>query len=68
MLVAAARIPERILSTDRVMLTRIAKCIYNIGLRRLKPYIPEYPIGDLEDVAYELGDFIPHSPDCPRSS
>lgn len=32
---------------------------YNIGLRRLKPYIPEYPIGDPEDVASMLADFIP---------
>jgi L-fucose isomerase-like protein len=32
---------------------------YNSGLRRLKPYIPEYPIGDPEDVASMLADFIP---------
>ena len=32
---------------------------YNIGLRRLNPYIPEYPIGDPEDVARMLGEFIP---------
>ncbi len=32
---------------------------YSIGLRRLKPYIPEYPVGDPEDVASMLGEFIP---------
>jgi L-fucose isomerase-like protein len=32
---------------------------YNSGLRRLQPYIPEYPIGDPEDVASMLADFIP---------
>jgi L-fucose isomerase-like protein len=32
---------------------------YNIGLRRLRPYIPEYPIGDDSDIAAMLADFIP---------
>ncbi len=32
---------------------------YNIGLRKLNPYIPEYPVGDPEDVASMLADFIP---------
>ncbi len=32
---------------------------YNIGLRRLRPYIPEYPVGDDKDVAAMLADFIP---------
>ena len=32
---------------------------YNIGLRRLNPYIPEYPVGDPEDVASMVADFIP---------
>lgn len=31
---------------------------YNIGLRRLNPYIPEYPIGDAEDTASMIEDFI----------
>jgi L-fucose isomerase-like protein len=30
---------------------------YNIGLRRLNPYIPEYPIGDAQDVADMLAEF-----------
>jgi L-fucose isomerase-like protein len=32
---------------------------YNIGLRNLKPYIPEYPIGDPEEVASMIADFVP---------
>ena len=32
---------------------------YNIGLRRLRPHIPEYPIGDPEEIAAMLGEFIP---------
>lgn len=31
---------------------------YNFGLRRLNPYIPEYPIGDAEDIAKMILDFI----------
>jgi len=32
---------------------------YNFGLRRLDPYIPEYPIGDPEDTAKMIAEFIP---------
>ena len=32
---------------------------YNIGLRRLRPYIPEYPIGDARGIAVMLEEFIP---------
>ncbi len=32
---------------------------YNLGLRRLSPHIPENPVGDAEDVASMLRDFIP---------
>ncbi|MBN2320487.1 MAG: fucose isomerase, partial [Acidobacteria bacterium] len=32
---------------------------YNAGLRRLQPYIPEYPVGDPGEVAGMLGEFIP---------
>ena len=32
---------------------------YNIGLRNLKSYIPEYPAGTAADVANMIGDFIP---------
>jgi L-fucose isomerase-like protein len=32
---------------------------YNMGLRRLRPHIPEYPIGDPEDIAGMIAEFIP---------
>jgi L-fucose isomerase-like protein len=32
---------------------------YNIGLRRLHVYIPEYPVGDAMDIAAMIADFIP---------
>jgi L-fucose isomerase-like protein len=32
---------------------------YSVGLRRLNPYFPEYPIGDAKDVAAMVAEFIP---------
>jgi L-fucose isomerase-like protein len=32
---------------------------YNAGLRRLRPYIPEYPVGDPGEIAEMLKEFIP---------
>jgi L-fucose isomerase-like protein len=32
---------------------------YNIGLRRLRPHIPEYPVGDPNDIAAMLAEFLP---------
>jgi L-fucose isomerase-like protein len=32
---------------------------YNIGLRKLRPYIPEYPVGTPGEVAGMIADFIP---------
>lgn len=32
---------------------------YNLGLRRLRPHIPECPVGDPEEVAAMLGQFLP---------
>ena len=34
-------------------------CSYNLGLRNLKAYIPEYPVGTAEEVADMIADFIP---------
>jgi L-fucose isomerase-like protein len=31
---------------------------YNFGLRKLNPYIPEYPLGDAEDISTMIKDFI----------
>ncbi|MBM3311092.1 MAG: fucose isomerase [Candidatus Aminicenantes bacterium] len=32
---------------------------YNVGLRKLRPHIPEYPVGTAEEVAGFISDFIP---------
>lgn len=34
-------------------------CSYNLGMRKLKAYIPEYPVGDAEDCAQMIKEFIP---------
>ena len=34
-------------------------CSYNLGMRRLKGYIPEYPVGTAEEVADMIGEFVP---------
>ncbi len=32
---------------------------YNIGLRKLRPYIPEYPVGTPDEVAAMIAGFVP---------
>ncbi len=34
-------------------------CSYNLGMRHLKGYIPEYPVGTAEDLGKMIKDFIP---------
>ena len=34
-------------------------CSYNLGLRKIKAVIPEYPVGDPNDIADMILDFIP---------
>ena len=34
-------------------------CSYNLGMRHLNGYIPEYPVGTAEEVAKMIADFIP---------
>ena len=34
-------------------------CSYNLGMRRLKSYIPEYPVGTAEEIAQMIADFVP---------
>ena len=34
-------------------------CSYNLGMRRLKGYIPEYPVGTAKDIAQMIADFVP---------
>ena len=34
-------------------------CSYNLGMRHLKGYIPEYPVGTAEDLGQMIKEFIP---------
>src|SRR5574344_2524752 len=34
-------------------------CSYNLGLRKLKGFIPEYPVGTADDIAAMVKDFLP---------
>ena len=34
-------------------------CSYHLGLRKLKGFIPEYPVGTAEDIAQMVKDFVP---------
>ena len=34
-------------------------CSYNLGLRNLKGYIPEYPVGTADDIAKMIAGFVP---------
>ena len=34
-------------------------CSYNLGMRHLPAYIPEYPVGTADDIAAMIADFVP---------
>jgi len=34
-------------------------CSYNLGMRHLKAYIPEYPVGTADDLAGMIAEFVP---------
>ena len=34
-------------------------CSYNLKMRHLKAYIPEYPVGTADDIAKMIADFVP---------
>lgn len=34
-------------------------CSYNLGLRKIRAYIPEYPVGTADDVADMIAEFVP---------
>ena len=34
-------------------------CSYNLGMRHLKAYIPQYPVGTAEDIADMIRDYVP---------
>ena len=34
-------------------------CSYNLGMRKLKGYIPEYPVGTADELAEKIAEFVP---------
>ncbi len=34
-------------------------CSYNLGMRHLSAYIPDYPVGTADDIAAMIADFVP---------
>jgi len=34
-------------------------CSYNLGMRKIKAYIPDYPVGTADDIAREIKKFVP---------
>lgn len=34
-------------------------CSYNLGMRHLKGYIPEYPVGTSEEIVDKMAEFVP---------
>ena len=37
----------------------VLNCSYNLGLRKIKAVLPEYPVGTAEEVAAMMKDFVP---------
>jgi len=55
---AAAEENKAVLANDRGdALCGLLNCSYNIGLRRLSVYIPQYPVGLPKGLAKEIGEF-----------
>lgn len=60
MFVAAAEGGDKALTDNRGdAFCGMLNASYNIGLRGLKPYIPEYPVGDAAEVAAMMASFLP---------
>ena len=60
MFVAAAEEDNAVLNTDRGdAYCGMLNASYNLQLRNVKVYIPEYPIGDAEECADMIHDFLP---------
>ena len=37
----------------------VLNCSYNLGMRHLPAYIPDYPVGTADDIAKMIADFVP---------
>ena len=55
---AAAEENKAVLANERGdALCGLLNCSYNIGLRRLDVYVPQYPVGLPKDLAQKIGEF-----------
>ncbi len=60
MFAAAAEEDTAVLSSDRGdAYCGMLNASYNIGLRGIKPYIPEYPVGTPNEISAMIAEFIP---------
>ena len=59
MFVAAAEGDRDHIDGRGVAYCGMLNCSYNLGMRHLKGYIPEYPVGTAQDVADMIADFVP---------
>ncbi len=59
MFVAAAEGDGDLISGRGDAYCGMLNCSYNLGLRRLKGYIPDYPVGTAEDIARMMAEFVP---------
>ena len=60
MFAAAAEENVAVLTSDRGdAYCGMLNCSYNVGLRGLKAYIPEYPVGTPNEVSAMIAEFIP---------
>ncbi len=58
MVCAAAEENKEVLKNERGdALCGMLNCSYNLGLRRLKTYIPQMPVGLAHELALKIGDF-----------
>ena len=56
---AAEELGENLVHGRGDALCGLLNLSYNIGLRKLKPYIPQNPVGLAGDIAQKIEDFIP---------
>lgn len=60
MYVASAEESSDVLANDRGdAYCGMLSCSYNLGLRNIKAYIPEYPVGTAVEIANMIADFVP---------
>lgn len=59
MFVAAAEGDGDLISGRGDAYCGMLNCSYNLGMRHLNGYIPEYPVGTADEISKMIADFIP---------